>query len=159
MRNYRKGGKRNWFIHFRDETADCNFEPGEVPDDFKVISAYIYDPGEVTHCCSFSASSYVIQVAQFFVPPSPEAWEAWRDEGNGQDELLTEIESCFDYHGYFPAMDESDGIDSGIRVTRDKDGETNSNEAADEAREAESCNSWISGLYHDWLNRKEPVAA
>lgn len=141
-----------YYIHFRDETADCNFEPGTVPEDFKVIAAYLYKAGERTYCCSLSPSSYVVQVAQFFAPPNYEAWDAWRNESNEQDELLDEIENRFDYAGYFPLLEARDGIKTSISSRLDW-------EAAEQAmREAESSNGEIAALYSEWLKRGKVAA-
>lgn len=167
-RNYLKGGRRNWRIRFIDETGYLSDDArAMLPAETKLISAYIFDPGEVTHLCSFQGSQWHVGICTFLVPPDYDTWEQWSedDEDGEKERLRDELElSGPPEDDYFGDQGEDDSFDSGIRVRRFRSGdvwtdacsahdyegtpgETNWEEAASQLIESEH-NSWVSNLYY-----------
>lgn len=129
---------RNWRIAYMDKTDTCPSFAQDFPAGWKLISAYLFDPGFVTHCCEMTVSRWIILVAQFIVPDSQASWDLWRvkdedsDEYEDQNCLLDEYERLVpgsDCYMHASEVHSLPWIDSEIAVTENKDGETNEDEA------------------------------
>lgn len=155
-RNYRKGGRRNWRIRFIDETEYYDQEAvlDKLPAGCKIISAYAFDPGVVTHICSTSGSQWHVGLATFIVPPDYQTWQDWfnSDPVSAEREALRdEIEAAAPESNYFGDKGEADSVDSGLPVLRkSRKGETNDDDIA-EAYAGNESHLWA--MYEDMQDK------
>lgn len=131
-RNYLRGGRRNWRVRFFDETEYWNEDlVAKLPAGFRVVSAYMFDPGTVTHCCSFSGSQWHVGISTFLAPPPGFDWFAWKESlGDAYEELIGTFEESYPDSFYAADMGIAKSLETDCRVLRgDEPGEYNEDDA------------------------------
>lgn len=165
QRNYHLGGTRHWLLSFLeypgwDDTIE-SVVGSPPPPGVRVLTGLIYDPGVAVYLCEMTSSYELFPVGNILLLETDEA-KAWYDslEESIREELADGIEcEWVDYEPTYTHCHRlPDGISTGIRVTRQREGrwkgQTNWNEAQDFMTEAASSNSELWFLHEKWEKQR-----